>query len=80
MTQMGALYQEKLLEVQQQIVLLQQLAMNFKSPFSLPISVNLASYELINLIVLSCTRHGHEPTRIPILIAGVQESLQHSHD
>ena len=80
MNQMGALYQEKLIEVQQQIVQLQQLATELQESIHFTNQCKPCQLRVDQSDCANCTRHGHEPTRIPILIAGVQESLQHSHD
>ena len=80
MSQMGTLYQEKLLEVQQQIVLLQQLAIELEESIRFTDQCKPCHLRVDQSDCSNCTLHGHEPTRIPILIAGVQESLQHSHD
>ena len=80
MTQMGALYQEKLVEVQQQIVLLQQLAIELQESIQFTNQCKPCHLRVDQSDCSNCSLHGHEPTRIPILIAGVQESLQHSHD
>lgn len=80
MAQMGALYQEKLIEVQKQIVLLQQLATELQDSIQFTEQCKPCHLRVDQSDCSNCTLHGHEPTRIPILIAGVQESLQPSHD
>ena len=80
MLQMGALYQEKLLEVQQQISQLQQLSAELQESIAFTNQCKPCHLRVDQSDCSNCTLHGHEPTRIPILIAGVQESLQHSHD
>ena len=80
MTQMGALYQQKLIEVQQQIALLQQLAIELQESIQFTNQCKPCHLRVDQSDCSNCSLHGHEPTRIPILIAGVQESLQHSHD
>jgi DNA-binding transcriptional MerR regulator len=80
MAEMGALYQEKLLEVQQQIAQLQQLATELQESIQFTNQCKPCHLSVNQSACSSCTLHGHEPTRIPILVAGVQESLQHSHD
>jgi len=80
MLQMGSLYQEKLLEVQQQIAQLQQLSAELQESITFTSQCKPCHLRVDQSDCSNCTLHGHEPTRIPILIAGVQESLQHSHD
>ena len=80
MLQMGALYQEKLLEVQQQIAQLQQLSAELQESIAFTSQCKPCHLRVDQSDCSNCTLHGHESTRIPILIAGVQESLQHSHD
>lgn len=80
MTQMGALYQEKLLAVQQQIAQLQELSVELQESITFTNQCKPCHLRVDQSDCPNCTLHGHEPTPIPILIAGVQESLQHSHD
>jgi len=80
MTQRGALYQEKLLDVQQQISQLQQLSQELQESIQFTELCKPCHLRTDQSDCSSCTLHGHETTRIPILVAGVQESLQHSND
>ena len=80
MAQMGALYQEKLLEVEQQIAQLKQLSLELQESIEFTSQCKPCHLRVDQSDCSNCTLHGHESTRIPILIAGVQESLQHSHD
>ena len=80
MNQMSALYQEKLLEVHQQIAQLQQLATELQESIQFANQCTPCQFRVGQSDCPNCTRHGHNQTQIPILIAGVQESLQHSHD
>ena len=80
MTQMGALYQEKLTGVQQQIAQLQQLATELQESIQFTQLCKPCHLRTDQSDCSNCSLHGHEPTRIPILVAGVQESLQQSQD
>ena len=80
MAQMGALYQAKLFEVEQQIAQLTQLSAELQESIAFTNQCKPCHLRVDQSDCSNCTLHGHEPTRIPILIAGVQESLQHSHD
>ena len=80
MLHMGALYQEKLVEVQQQIAQLQELSLELEESIAFTNQCKPCQLSVDQSDCPNCTLHGHKPKRIPILIAGVQESLQHSHD
>jgi len=80
MTEMGALYQEKLSEVEQQIAQLQQLATELQESIQFTQLCKPCHLRTDQSDCSNCSLHGHEPTRIPVLVAGVQESLQHSQD
>lgn len=80
MTEMGTLYQEKLSEVEQQIAQLQQLATELQESIQFTQLCKPCHLRTDQSDCSNCSLHGHEPTRIPILVAGVQESLHQSQD
>ncbi len=80
MTQLGNLYQEKLVEVQQQIAQLKQLSQELQDSIQFTQLCKPCHLRTDQSDCTSCTLHGHESTHIPILVAGVQESLQHSNN
>jgi len=80
MKALNTLYQEKLVEVQQQIAQLQQLSQELQESIQFTDLCKPCHLRTDQSDCSSCTLHGHEPMRIPILVAGVQESLQHSPD
>ena len=78
MVGLGELYQQKLLEVEQQISHLQQLANELRESVEFTKLCKPCHLRTDQVDCASCTEHGHNRNRIPVLVAGVQESLYSS--
>jgi DNA-binding transcriptional MerR regulator len=76
MEELGALYQQKLFEVEQQISHLQQLTTELRDAVQFTGLCKPCRLRTDQVDCATCTQHGHEQVRIPVLVAGVQESLQ----
>ena len=72
---LGELYQQKLLTVEQQISHLQILATELRESVQFTQKCKPCQLRTDQVDCATCTKHGHEQQRIPILVAGVQESL-----
>ena len=77
---LGALYRQKRAEVQQQIEQLQQLAEELDESIAFTELCRPCPLRTKQSDCTTCNSHGHEAMQIPILVAGVQGSLQHSSD
>ena len=73
-----SLYREKLTEVEQQISHLQQLAEELRESVEFTEMCKPCQLRADQIDCGSCTEFGHTQVSVPILIAGVQESLHHS--